>query len=92
MFQIVRRIIQGNHNILIMEHTMDGIIDLGIIGVILGLAVLALYIWSIVWAYRDADKRGSSALLVAIMVAFLAWPLGIVIWLLIRPKEYKGTA
>jgi hypothetical protein len=70
---------------------MDGVLDLGIIGLILGLAVLVLYIWSIVWAFRDATRRGSSGLLVAIMVAFLAWPLGIVIWLLIRPGVNKRT-
>lgn len=49
------------------------------------LGFLAVYIWSIVWACRDAGRRGKSPLLVGILVALLSWPIGLVVWLLIRP-------
>ncbi|EMR01627.1 hypothetical protein [Cesiribacter andamanensis] len=52
--------------------------------VILGVAFLGLYIWSIVWAYNDAKIRNQHPVLVAIMVALLSWPLGLVIWLIVR--------
>lgn len=47
----------------------------------------ALYIWSLVWAYKDAEKRGSNGVLVCLLVALVAWPLGIVVWLLVRPDR-----
>ena len=58
---------------------------LGIVGLLLALVVLALYIWSIIWAYNDAERRGKSGVLVAILVALLSWPLGLLLWLLFRP-------
>lgn len=69
------------------EPVGDLFLGLGIIGIILGLVVLILYIWSIVWAYRDAERRGKPGWLVAIVVAFLAWPLGLLVWLLVRPGD-----
>jgi hypothetical protein len=44
-----------------------------------------LYVWSIVWAYRDAEKRGKEGILVALLVALLVWPVGLIVWVLIRP-------
>lgn len=55
-----------------------------IFAIIVSLAVLALYIWSIVWSYKDAERRGKSGILVALMVALLSWPIGLIIWLIIR--------
>jgi hypothetical protein len=46
-----------------------------------------LYIWSLVWAYRDAESRSSNGLLARLLVALAAWPLSIVVWILIRPKR-----
>ena len=43
-----------------------------------------LYVGSIVWAYRDAEARGT---LVAAFVALVPWPLGLVAWAFIRPPE-----
>jgi len=65
-----------------MEDIFAGI---GLIGIILGFALLVLYIWSVIWAYKDANRRGKSGWLVAIMVALLSWPVGLVVWLLFRP-------
>lgn len=60
-----------------------------IIGAIIGLGILAIYVISIVWAYNDAQVRGKSGCLVAILVAFLSWPIGLVVWLVFRPTRYR---
>lgn len=52
--------------------------------ILLCVLLLGLYIWSIVWAYNDAKKRNQSPVLVAIMVALLSWPLGLIVWLVVR--------
>ncbi len=48
---------------------------------------LGLYIWSLVWAYRDAERRDRSGPLVALLVAVAAWPVGLIVWLLVRPER-----
>ncbi|RAU81789.1 hypothetical protein [Pontibacter arcticus] len=64
------------------------ILGLGLLGIVLGIVILVLYVWSIIWAYRDAERRGKSGILIALLVAFLpSWPLGIILWLLIRPAN-----
>lgn len=60
-----------------------------LIGIVVGLTFLAVYIYSIVWAYGDAERRGKSGCLVALLVFLLTWPVGLIIWLLIRPEEKK---
>lgn len=62
-------------------------LGLGIVGIVLSLVLFALYIWSIIWAYRDAERRGKPGWLVAIVVAFLAWPIGLLLWLIVRPND-----
>lgn len=59
-------------------------------GIVIGATVLALYVWSIAWACRDARRRGKSGLDVALMVALLVWPLGLLLWVVFRPDG--GTA
>ena len=56
---------------------------------IIGLGVLALYVLSIMWAFSDAEDRGKSGCLVAILVAFLSWPIGLVAWLIFRPDRHR---
>ena len=61
-----------------------------ILMVVLGLVSLAffgVYIWSVIWSYADAEKRGKSGCLVALLVAFASWPLGLLIWFVARPDE-----
>lgn len=65
----------------------DFAVGLGVFGIIIGLIVLVIYLWSIVWAYKDAERRGKPGWLVAIVVAFLAWPIGLLLWLLVRPND-----
>lgn len=74
-----------------MENYSELFLGLGLTGLLLTVIGFILYIWSIVWAYRDAEKRRRSGILIAIMVAFLAWPIGLIIWLVIRPSVYEGA-
>ena len=53
---------------------------------LLVVAVVGLYVWSIVWAYGDAKARGKSGILVALLVALLSWPGGWLAWLVFRPN------
>lgn len=61
-------------------------LGLGIFGIFLGLIIFVVYLWSIVWAYKDAERRGKPGWLIALVVAFLAWPVGLLLWILIRPS------
>lgn len=53
----------------------------------IGFPFFALYIGSIVWAYGDAERLGKSGCLVALLVLLATWPVGLIVWLLIRPQE-----
>lgn len=64
----------------------DFAVGMGIFGLIISLVVFVIYVWSIVWSYKDAKRRGKPGWLVAIIVALLAWPLGLLVWLLVRPN------
>jgi hypothetical protein len=61
----------------------------GIIMIIIGLVAIVFYVWSVIWSYYDARRRGKSAWLVALMVLFMVWPVGLVIWLMLRPQEVE---
>ena len=52
----------------------------------LGCALLGLVLTVslLVWAYRDAERRGHSGVLVAILVAVTGF-VGALVWLLVRP-------
>jgi hypothetical protein len=65
--------------------TGDFFAGFGILWLVLGLIVAGLYIWSIVWAYNDGERRGKPGWLVALLVALVSWPLSLLIWLLFRP-------
>jgi hypothetical protein len=52
--------------------------------IILCLLFLAVYIASIVWVYRDAQRHGKNGVLVALLVALISWPIGLVVWLIVR--------
>ena len=54
---------------------------------LVALVMLGLFIWSLVWVYRDAERRGKPPLLVTLMVAFLSWPISLLVWLVFRPDE-----
>ena len=51
----------------------------------LGIVILGLFIWSLVWVYGDAEKRGKSGCLVALLVFLLEWPVSLLVWPVFRP-------
>jgi len=53
---------------------------------IFGLFVIILYIGSIIWSFGDAEARGKSGCFVALLVAFLQWPFGLLAWIVFRPR------
>ena len=62
----------------------EAVIALG--SVVVGLFALFLYIWSLVWVYGDAERRGKSGCLVALLAALIQWPLSLLLWLVFRPE------
>ena len=57
-----------------------------IILVPLGLLILGLLAGSLIWVYRDAEKRGKSGCLVALLVFLLEWPISLLVWVVFRPN------
>ena len=55
-----------------------------------GLFILGLYVWSIIWCYSDAERRGKPGCLVALLVAFLSWPISLLVWIVFRPEGRQG--
>jgi hypothetical protein len=53
------------------------------------LVILGLLIWSLVWAYRDAEKRGKPGLLVVLLVFLLNWPISLLAWIVFRPESIQ---
>jgi hypothetical protein len=62
-----------------------------VLWILVFLPLLILYVWSIIWAYKDAEARGGTGILVALLVALLSWPLGLLIWVIFRPKEAEDS-
>ena len=54
------------------------------------LGLFFTWIWSLVWAFGDAGKRGKPGCLVGLMVGGF-WPMGVVIWLVFRPDLKPKT-
>ncbi len=71
---------------------------MGLGTIILGGVVLLLlataFAGSIAWVWRDAERRGQPGFIVAVLVAFLFWPLSLLVWLAARPAQSGpgGTA
>ncbi len=65
--------------------------DMVILSLVLGvLLVVVLAIWSYVWLYRDAERRGKSGCLVVLMVLLIVgWPIGLIAWLVFRPSSRR---
>jgi hypothetical protein len=49
------------------------------------LLIFGLFIWSLVWVYRDAEARGKDGWLALVVVFFLNWPFSLLLWMLFRP-------
>ena len=50
------------------------------------LVIIGLLIWSLVWVYHDAIKRGKPAWPVVFLVLLLEWPISLLVWLVFRPE------
>ena len=50
------------------------------------LVILGLLIWSLIWVYHDAEKRGKNGWLVVALVFLLEWPISLLVWLVFRPE------
>lgn len=59
-------------------------------GVVFAAIFLIVYISSVGWAARDAETRGKSGCLVALLVAFGTWPLSLLMWIAFRPFKRDG--
>jgi len=59
------------------------------LSIIILVVVACLILLSCRWAVRDADRRGKSGCLVAIVI-FLTWPLGLILWLFFRPPDSRS--
>ncbi|MDL5030448.1 hypothetical protein QRD43_00905 [Pelomonas sp. APW6] len=69
---------------------MDAIATLiHVVPAIVALALLVSWVWTGVWAYHDATRRGKPGGAVAVLVMFVAWPLGLAVWLVLRPEERR---
>ena len=68
-----------------MEHLFEGMTGVLVLFILAVFAIL--YFWSIYWAYNDAEARGKSGVIVALLVALCSWPTSILIWLAFRPRE-----
>ena len=53
--------------------------------------LLAAFIASIAWVYRDAERCGKPGILVALLVGLLFWPVGLLVWLILR-QDYLAQA
>jgi len=59
----------------------------GTIALLLSILYCLIYVGSVIWAFVDAQNRGKSGCLVAVLVLILPWPVGLIVWLLIRPSR-----
>lgn len=49
--------------------------------------MINVVIWSLVWVYVDAINRGKPGCSVALLVLLVAWPIGLLIWIVFRPEQ-----
>lgn len=61
-----------------------------LLAVLLIILCLGILVWSLIWVYNDAEKRGKPGLLVALMVFLLSWPISLLVWIVFRPDVTKG--
>ena len=50
---------------------------------------LAAWLWSGVWAARDAARRGKPGWLVGLLVLLIAWPVSLLVWIALRPENVR---
>ncbi len=55
-------------------------------GICLALLMMTLFIMSLVWVYKDSEKRGKSGCL-WLLIVFFTWPFGLIAYFLLRDQE-----
>lgn len=60
-------------------------------GIMFGLTMLALLVLSVVWVYRDAERREGTGCLWSLLV-FISWPLGLLLYALLRHKAMERSS
>jgi hypothetical protein len=53
--------------------------------------LISIPLWSVVWAVKDAEERGVSGCLIGLLVLLIAWPLGLILWLVTRPAKIPNS-
>ena len=67
-------------------NTFGTILVIGI--AIISLALLVMWILSLVWVYTDSRDRGKYAAL-WLLIAFFTWPFGVLVYYLSRNQEVR---
>lgn len=53
-----------------------------------GLVFLALFAWSLIWLYQDAESRGKAGCL-WVLIAWFTWPFGVLAYFLLRDQDVR---
>jgi hypothetical protein len=72
-----------------MERKMDANIFgnlMVVFGMCFGILMMTLYLVSLVWVYRDSEKRGKTGCIWLLLV-FFTWPFGLIAYYLLRDQE-----
>ena len=58
-----------------------------------GLFLVTSVVWisTLVWVYRDAERCGKPGILVALLIGVLFWPVGLLVWLILRQDYLAKT-
>jgi hypothetical protein len=73
---------------LAVEASKEGIVALVLLLAAI-LVFILLYLWSVYVVYKDANARGKSGCLCAIIAGLIAWPWSLLFWLAFRPEKLK---
>ena len=49
------------------------------------LLLIVLSMWSFIWLFRDARKRGKNGALAIVFILITGWPLSFIWWFWLRP-------
>jgi serine/threonine protein kinase len=69
---------------------MDTSLRIFLVFIIL-LPIFTVWISTLVWVWRDAERCGKPSILVALLVGLLLWPVGLLVWLILR-QDYLAQA
>ncbi len=66
---------------------------LGLLIVLLLYVLVTLPVWvaTLVWVYRDAERCRKSGILVALLVGLVMWPVGLLVWLILRGDYLRAA-